>query len=66
MRTGTVSREFPVIVDDALRIATLGGRAVQLSPTQSLDFAEDLIRRATRRMIIEESIEVRTPARVRK
>jgi hypothetical protein len=62
MRNESASRlaphEFPIVLDDQLRLATVGGRAVQLTPRQGLDFAEELIRKSTRRAIVEESLDV--------
>jgi len=56
----------PVILDDQMRIATLGGVAVRLSAREGFDLAENLIRFATRRLIAEEMIDARRPARSRK
>jgi hypothetical protein len=44
-----------VVSDDSALALQVGGRKIPLSPSQAFGLAEDLIRGATRRMIVEEA-----------
>lgn len=50
--------ELPIVVDDSLRIGTVGGSMVQLTTMQAFALCDDLVRRAMRRAMVEESFGV--------
>jgi hypothetical protein len=51
---------LPLKIDGDLTIR-IGGSAVQLTPSQGLQAAERLIRKSTRRMMLEEAFDTLEP-----